>query len=133
MKNITLRQFASGHASTAAVLDFVEAKLLEQGRPSTIVKGKDIYCAYTTDDGRHCPVGHLLTGHDRKQLKLFDSNTAELSVLEIVLNINMSYKKMEFLKHLQYEHDRLSSFKTKGDFNKQIKAGFKILRINHCS
>jgi len=62
MSNVpTLKKLLAGEVTLAATLDYVEAKVVEQGHPALDYRGS---CVYLTETGEKCAIGHLLTEED---------------------------------------------------------------------
>jgi hypothetical protein len=62
MSNVpTLKKLLVGEVTLAATLDYIEAKVVEQGYPAL---NNDGSCVYLTETGEKCAIGHLLTEED---------------------------------------------------------------------
>lgn len=70
-QTITLKKLIAGEVSLKDTLDYVEAKVVEQGHPALNAYGG---CVYITEAGDKCAVGHLLTEEDRSNLNQLTGN-----------------------------------------------------------
>jgi hypothetical protein len=64
MSNVpTLKKLITGEVSMADTINFIEAKVVEQGGPAV----NDGSCVYLTKDGLKCGIGHLITPEDHEE------------------------------------------------------------------
>jgi hypothetical protein len=146
--NPTLQSYFNGTHTEADLMDFVEQKLLEQGRMS--INGSS--CAYRSEDGCKCAIGYLIP--DEHYLSEMDKPSAVQfthirniilmyhDTLHIDINDPEYTKKVAFIQSLQYTHDDLrwqeeGKFTNEGpqwhliDFAKGIKKNINHLRSKY--
>lgn len=109
MQPITIGAFMNCKISMAQVLEFVEAKLIEQGRPSVNSAGA---CVYRAAYGAKCAAGWLIP--DSQYDAQMDDAAGETSATTImskfteVLGIGVYDRdstRTAFIKNLQGAHD----------------------------
>jgi hypothetical protein len=117
----TLKKLLAGEVSMADTLDFIEAKIVEQGKPalsgSGINRGASGSCVYLTSSGLKCGVGHLITPEDHEEAhhKLEGGVSNVLRMFPLIFGINSedvytensrTYNVATVLGSVQSAHDR---------------------------
>jgi hypothetical protein len=115
MTTPTLESYFNGTHNERQLIEFVEKKLLEQGKMSMGENG----CRYRGDDGCKCGIGHLIP--DELYLDEFDINDKVSTTVEDIIERYGEHlrvkpfiddnpevkRKIGFLTILQHAHDDL--------------------------
>jgi len=144
MSNVpTLKKLIAGKVSLKDTLDYVEAKVVEQGHPALNAAG---HCVYLTNDGSKCAVGHLLSAEDHAYLsrgmggnvysvlssnaEYFDVNDRTFGMkrtLGVPEDIRLT-KLLDVLTEVQNAHDSLN---IRDNFVESFKERMRTIRNVH--
>ena len=132
-QQITITNFLKGRVKRSTVLDYIEAKLLEQGQQSFYGKA----CCYRGPHGLKCGIGHIIP--DSKYRKRFDDNDYNDTDIKTLL---INWRKLLagtdkvnvddvcFLVSIQNAHDNA---RTSGKgFKDDIRKSFANIRRWYC-
>jgi len=101
MNDVTLRAFVEGKVSRQQFLDFVYAKLKEQGRPA-YAEGR---CLYNGPDGTHCGIGWTILNEGGYRPR------EGCSVVKVLKELGLWKTRpddLDFLEDVQKAHDEAS-------------------------
>jgi hypothetical protein len=131
-QQVTINNFFKGRVSIPTIIDFVEKKLLEQGKRSIGEYGN---CLYRGEDNCKCGVGHLIP--DSRYNPKFDQGIVgagtlirefrdELGVVVPETHDKDFVRKVYFLQELQRAHDDCGL--TSSTFAEQLQPRMDELR-----